>query len=268
MKTLANTFDTNLTPKYFIFPHSESIYAQKINDNVKTPSALPCFTNTHKVSPLKLGRNQHKKYCEKHFARYSDTKKRGRYLHFNSKRNQKLFFNNKTGQYGIYKENLAKKYKEDFILTTMLWNQVEKEAKVRDLVGVFFTATVVGSLHPFGAKDTTVKANFDYEINFKYAYKELQQLHKDIRIQANRTLKYSPTFFKATEYHKSYIPHSHTVYFVDPADIDKFLQILKNKTSLNNEIGRTDTQVLNKLEDNYAVPYLLKYLGLMKNSGV
>jgi len=254
------TFDPTIIPKQFVFPHSKSVYAQKINNNFLDSSALPCFTNTHKVSPIKLGRKKHKKYCEKYFAKYSDTKKRGRYLHFNSKYNQKLFFNNKTGQYSIFKENLAKNYKEDFILTTMLWNQVEKEAKKRGLVGIFFTATVVGDLHPFGAKDSIVRANFDYELNFKYAYKELQQLHKDIRIQANRTLKYAPSFFKATEYHKTYIPHSHTVYFVKPEDINKFLNIVENKTELNADIGRTDTQVLNKIGDNYAVPYLLKYL--------
>jgi len=270
MKSLTQTtFDTNTIPKNLIFPHSKDLYQAKINELYPSP----CFTNTHKVSPLKtvvskpkmakklvLNRKQHRNYCEKHFARYSDTKARGRYLHFNSKYNPKLFLNKKTGEYGLFKEDLAKKYKEDFILTTMLWNEVEKQAKKQGLIGVFFTSTVIGELHPFGAKNITVREGFDYENNFKYAYTELQQLHKDIRIQSSRTLGYSPTFFKATEYHKTFIPHTHTVYFVKPADIDKFLTILENKTALKTQIGRTDTQVLNKLEENYAVPYLLKYL--------
>ena len=255
-------------PKQFIFPHSEKIYAKRLDNHLSS-----CFTNTDSVSPLNhivlstktaknplLNRKQHRNYCEKHFTRYSKAKAMGRYLHFNSKKNPKLFLNNKSGEYGLFKEDLAKKYKEDFILTTMLWNEIEKQAKNQGLIGVFFTATVKGDLHPFGIKDTVVREDFDYEVNFKLAYGELQQLHRDIRIQSNRTLGYTPTFFKATEYHRTFMPHSHTVYFVKPEDIDKFLAILKNKIALNSQIGRTDTQVLNKLEDNYAVPYLLKYL--------
>jgi hypothetical protein len=208
-----------------------------------------------------MGREAHSNYCKKHYIEHSKMKQRARYYYFNGTKFPKYFHNKKTGKKSLYKEDLTKQYKDDFILTTMIWNQIEKEAKQQGLVGVFTTSTVNGELHPFGGNSEVLRANYDYELNPKRAYAELQDLHTKIRRQAHRDFGYAPSFIKATEFHKSFMPHNHLVYFVKPEDVDRFVNILDNKAELLPEIGLVETEVLNKEgENNSALAYLLKYL--------
>jgi len=276
-KTSQNTQDINLTshsylPEYlkeitdshhhYVFPHTRSLYKSQLKEflDLKIPLASPCFTNNTNVSLLQFSRDEHSDYCKKAFHSYFHYKKKGREAYFNNSKSIKYFKSKKSGKIGFYKENLQQEYKDKAIEATMLWNQIEQEAKLSGLIPVFFTATLKGHLHPFPKGGNISKVGFDYERDFKAGIADLQSLHRDIMVQSNRTLSYNIKFFRALEYHKSYVGHSHAVYFVKPQDSGSFEAILKNKISLNQNIGKHDIKVIDEYEENFSIPYLLKYM--------
>jgi len=210
--------------------------------------------------PPQFSRDEHPNYCRKAFRDYFHHKKRGREAYFNNSKSIKYFKSKKSGKISFYKENLQQEYKDKAIEAIMLWNQVEQEAKLSGLVPVFFTITLERHLHPFKTKSNLSKVGFDYETGFKNGIVELQKLHRDVMVQSNRTLGYNIKFIRALEYHWSYAGHSHAVYFVKPSDVESFKMILENKANLNPNLGLYDIEVIAEYEENYSIPYLLKYM--------
>ena len=161
--------------------------------------------------------------------------------------------------------NLGREWKDNYIKTLQVWKEIEWSSKEIGDIPIFFTGTVKGELHPFTAhgKYKQIRKEDWNKDKLKEAYQELQHLHQDIRKQANRSLGYSPKFIRAIEYHKTYVPHSHIVYFVKPNDVAHFLKIIDNKVNLNIHIGKVETKVLDAydISKNYSpISYLLKYL--------
>jgi len=154
------------------------------------------------------------------------------------------------------------KAQDNYIKTLMIWKEIEHEATLEKLVPIFFTGTVVGELHPFSQGCEISKS--DWEIgNIKKGYKELQAVHTAIRWQCNRSLGYSPTYIRAVEYHKTFMPHTHIVYFVKPDDVASFCEIVQNKVDLNENVGRTEITPIKGYDPENGkspVSYLLKYL--------
>jgi hypothetical protein len=228
---------------------------QELHKNVLCSS---CISIYHCVS---FSRNQHKKRLEKVF-KYTTKKSLDSFSKFMY---QKSIVNDTRWIMAHLKRDLPKEWKDKYVKTLQVWKEIEYEAKENGLVPIFFTGTVQGHLHPFstfGKNQNNRKADWHIE-KLNLAYQELQDLHIQIRKQANRTLGYSPTFIRAIEYHQTFVPHSHLVYFVKKEDEENFVKIIKNKSKLNENIGRTTTEVLNSYDPDKSyspISYLLKYL--------
>jgi len=237
-------------------------YNNFVNESIDFPEEFakedtqpPCISITHCVP---LSKNAHKDELTYIFQLKTKSSLSSSEKFMKSK----SWVNVKQWKMGKIKRDLAKEWKDRYIKTLNVWKEIEKNARELDLIPIFFTGTVVGEFHPFAANSNQRKEDWKYEY-LNFAYQELQLLHTQIRKQANRTLGYSPMFFRGVEYHKTYVPHTHIVYFVNKNDVKTFLKIIKNKESLNKNIGRTEVVVLEAYnpEKSYSpVSYLLKYL--------
>jgi len=230
-------------------------YFPNIKTEKRNALCSSCISITHCVS---LSKKEHNKELRKQF------KDKTEYGLNASKKflESKSWVNCNNWTMGKIERDLSKEWKDRYIKTVQVWKEIEYISKSLDLIPIFFTGTVVGELHPF--KAGTDKRKKEWVVNnLNKAYQELQDLHQQIRKQAKRTLGYAPMFIRAVEYHKSYVPHTHIVYFVRSSEVDKFVNIINNKQDLNKNIGRTDTQILKPYdkEEKYSpVAYLLKYL--------
>lgn len=221
----------------------------------KSSLPSPCISITHCVS---LSKKEHIQELRKQF------KEKTEYGLNASKKflNNKSWVNDTKWKMGKIERNLNTEWKDRYIKTLQVWKEIEYNAKSADMIPIFFTGTVIGELHPFSAGSDIRKKEWDTN-KLKLAYQELQSLHTKIRKQAYRTFGYSPDFIRAVEYHKSYMPHTHIVYFVRTSEVQKFLKIIENKENENKNIGRTETKVIHgyDTEKHYSpVSYLLKYL--------
>jgi hypothetical protein len=227
--------------------------------NVKTTTkkalCSSCISITHCVS---LSKKEHQQELRKQF------KDKTEYGLNASKKflGSKSWVNDNNWTMGKIERDLGKEWQDRYIKTLNVWKEIEYMSKELDLIPIFFTGTVIGELHPFKANTDKRKENWAVK-NLNKSYQELQDLHQQIRKQAKRTLGYSPMFIRAVEYHKSFMPHTHIVYFVRSSEVNTFVKIIKNKEELNNNIGRTETEVLKPYNPEKAyspVSYLLKYL--------
>lgn len=219
-----------------------------------------CISNTHCVplSQSQATRQEHKFQLEDAFKGITR-------LSINTSNKfmrNKSWVNDTSWKMGKIERNLSNEWLDRYSKTLMVWKEIEQDSKDNGLIPIFFTGTIKGHLHPFASGSNNRKDDWIID-NLKLGYKELQNLHQDIRKQCSRTLGYSPLFIKAIEYHKSYMPHSHIVYFVEQNDVTKFLNIIENKIENNQNIGKTESVVLEAYDPQKAyspVSYLLKYL--------
>ena len=235
------------------------------SDVRKIGTKSPCISNTYCVSLLDSQESKYLYTKEEHQAllreEFIDKTESSLEASHNFMKN-KSWINTNKWIMGKIERNLSNEWLDRYAKTLQVWKEIEYSTKELGLIPVFFTGTVIGELHPFANNSKLIKEDWKTE-KLKEAYQELQELHTQIRKQAKRTLGYSPLFIRAIEYHKSFMPHSHIVYFVEPKDLKTFLKIIKNKEQLNENIGRTETKVLDKYDTKKAkspVSYLLKYL--------
>jgi hypothetical protein len=224
--------------------------------NVKKGVCSSCISITHCVPPI--SKTQHNEELKKIFIERTEHSLNSSKKFLGSK----SWVNDTNWTMGKIERDLPQEWKDRYIKVLQVWKEIEYETMEEGLIPVFFTGTVIGDLHPFKAGTETRKAEWHIK-NLNKAYLELQDLHTQIRKQASRTLGYSPLFIRAVEYHKSFVPHTHIVYWVKPNDLESFLTIIKNKEELNKNIGRTETKVLKTYDPKdkkSPVSYLLKYL--------
>jgi len=234
---------------------SNNPYFPNVKNVKKTALCSSCISITHCVS---FSKKQHKQELRKQF------KDKTEYGLNSSKKflDSKSWVNDNNWTMGKIERDLSAEWKDRYIKTLQVWKEIEHISKELDLIPIFFTGTVIGDLHPFKAGSDKRKEEWVVK-DLNKAYQELQDLHQQIRKQAKRTLGYAPMFIRAVEYHKSYVPHTHIVYFVRSSEVQKFLTIIENKEKINRKIGRTETQVLKAYDPENAyspVSYLLKYL--------
>lgn len=234
---------------------SNNPYFPKVQITEKKALCSPCISITHCVP---LSKKEHNDELKKIFI------ERTEHSLNSSKRflGSKSWVNDTNWTMGKIERDLPQEWKDRYIKVLQVWKEIEYETKKEGLIPIFFTGTVVGDLHPFKAGSDLRKPAWHIK-NLNKAYLELQDLHTQIRKQASRTLGYSPLFIRAVEYHKSFVPHTHIVYFVKSSEVNTFLKIIKNKEELNKNIGRTDTQILKSYDPKNGkspVSYLLKYL--------
>jgi len=280
--SILQTQTPNSLSQNFLDKISENPNVQEIINSInlaqkekKVATSNACISNTYCVSLLDhllvenppnfgnklqngLDKKQHKKELENIFINKTEIALEVS----NNFLSNKSWVNEKQWKMGKITRNLSKEWKDKYVKTINIWKEIEYIAKEENLIPVFFTGTVIGKLHPFSVKSTKRKKDWVIE-NLNKSYLELQDLHTQIRKQSKRTLGYTPHFFRAIEYHKSFVPHSHIVYFVEENDVKKFLKIIKNKEKLNKNIGRTETKVIDKYDPKNGkspVSYLLKYL--------
>ena len=248
-----NYFFDTYTP--YDIKKSNNPYFPNVDIVEKKALCSPCISITHCVP---LSKKEHNEELRKQF------KDKTEYGLNASKKflGSKSWVNDTKWQMGKIERDLGKEWKDRYIKTLNVWKEIEHMSKELDLIPIFFTGTVIGDLHPFKSGSNIRKEEWAVK-NLNKAYKELQDLHTTIRKQANRTLGYSPMFIRAVEYHKSFMPHTHIVYFVRSSEVNTFVNIIKNKEELNKNIGRTETVVLKPYNPEKAyspVSYLLKYL--------
>lgn len=158
----------------------------------------------------------------------------------------------------IIKENLNNLAKDK-----MLSYHIDKKAIENNLIPILVTSTVRAKMH----KNRSISAHVR---NIKTSYKSLNKFHSNILKEINQKLKYKVNFIKTIEPHQSFIPHSHTLYYIKKEDIKEFKKILANKKKLNVNIGKTDIKPINKDLDSINgikkyIEYLYKTTAKTKN---
>lgn len=176
--------------------------------------------------------------------------------------NKLSVFNLKTGEINNIKYNLEYEEYNNYLYNSYCADLLDKEQQKQGNIALFCTFTLNSSYHPFSKKSP----NKNYKYDIKDGYNLLNNFHRSIYKNFRINRKHIKVdFIKVVEAHKTYTPHLHTIYYVNPSNVKQFKQHLKQQIK-KYELGK-QYKIIQQNKDfingdifNNAIPYLLKYL--------
>lgn len=178
-------------------------------------------------------------------------------------------FNKKTGEYTNFDNSYINEINKRSHNNLQKSSTIVKMAIEKDLVPIFITWTLPSKFHPFSSKDLKNRIVFFKNKNFEFktiyqsikeGYLLLNQVHRDF-YKSVKNINKDLHYISSTEYHKSFIPHSHLLIFVKRELIEdvrkKFdYQIKKHK------LLKVDFQIIDNEDFNAEIvsSYIRKYM--------
>jgi len=199
------------------------------------------FYNTQKLENYYIKVSKYKEAKRKQFAK------------------NKWFINNKTGQL-IKMQVKALEDSLDFEAKRILFGVQQIQHINNDKSALFLTLTLPPIYH--AKKNGKINRNFN-DKSIQKGYRNLQQTLDIIRRKLNkRGIKVA--YVKVVEPHKDLTPHLHIQYWVEPQEVDKFKQYIKN--TVHNQIKKNilgveyDLAEVEKNDTTNISAYITKYL--------
>ncbi len=176
--------------------------------------------------------------------------------------------NKKTGEYtnldNSYMNGINKRSHNNLQKTLT----IEKIALEKGLVPIYITLTLPSKFHPFSSKTLKNRIvffrnkNFEYETikqSIKDGYTLLNKIHRHYYKRLKK-LDSELYYINSTEYHKSFIPHTHLLIFVKPELVEEVENIFKQLKKFY-KLSKTDFQIIdNEFNVEIVSSYIRKYM--------
>jgi len=134
--------------------------------------------------------------------------------------------------------------------------------KKNDYTAIFLTLTLDSKAHKYkqNKKGKLIyNSKYDDKFTINRSYQILNKFYKSLYKNFRINDKYIHfDFVKVIEPHRDFTPHLHAIIYIKNSYLKAFLSFLDTQVSKNLNLGRYETEILNKL--SRANAYLIKYL--------
>lgn len=163
--------------------------------------------------------------------------------------------NHRSGEIFKLSYDLKTEYKNTYNDLIQRSIHIQEKAEKLEYVGLFLTFTNTTEFHQFTDKGKSFNKRYKgFTINESYQNLNnlFRNIMKEISKNDNNRKTIEKMYIKVFEKHKSLQPHLHSLVFIHPNDLERFLKILQNKMGCkDNNIKRIITPENNKYQFNF-----------------